>query len=79
MEIAVKNKVITTFLPVVLAIPTSGNITNVAAKDIEKPTAVLIRDSIKDCFLLCMVWVFFTTLYIKQLEKAVSYTFVRVH
>jgi hypothetical protein len=55
MEIAVKNKVITTFLPVVLAIPTSGNITNVAAKDIEKPTAVLIRDSIKDCFLLCMV------------------------
>lgn len=50
----VKKIVIIKFLPELLSKPTNGNMINVDANEITNPTEVLVNDSIKDCFLVCI-------------------------
>jgi hypothetical protein len=55
MLTTVKNSVTMMFLEKELSKPTKGNIIKVDANDIINPTAVLVADSIKDCFFVCFI------------------------
>lgn len=60
MLIKVKHIVIPKFWAKEDFILNNGNTINVAIKEIVKPTPVLVRLSIKDCFLLCIMFFIIT-------------------
>jgi len=51
----VKYKVINMFFPVVLSTPNKGRIINNEIKEIKYAIVTFTKDSIKDCFFVCII------------------------